>query len=404
MRSLALGKLVSAAALAVAALCAMTGAAEAGYIQTNLVSDLPNLAEIQDTALVNPWGISYNPVSLSPVWVSDQGTNFTTLYAVTGSLGVSKVAPAPTNGDILIPTTASGPQGPTGQVANTTTSFQIPILSPVGTTPAHFIFANLNGTISAWAQGPTPAAIEATTPGAIYTGLAIGSVSGTPYLYAANGASTGNIQVFDGMFNNVTNTTFAGAFVDPNPPAGYVPFNVQNINGEIYVTYAPATIGADRTPQTMATLGQGYVDVFDTSGNFIGRVISDSMLAAPWGIALAPADWGPFSNDLLVANFSYINSEINAFNPTTGAFIGSIPFDIGAGNTPGGLWALEFGMGGSNANPETLFFTDGINGETDGLFAAITFSVPEPSTLALFVVGLGFFVVGRFGFRLRPRT
>lgn len=401
MRSLALGKLASAAAVALGASCAMAGVAEAGYIQTNLVSDLPNLAKVQDTALVNPWGISYNPVSLSPVWVSDQGTNFTTLYAVTGSLSVAKVAPAPTNGDILIPTTASGPQGPTGQVANTTTSFQIPILSPVGTTPAHFIFANLNGTISAWAQGPTPAAIEATTPGAIYTGLAIGSVSGTPYLYAANGAGTGSVDVFNGSFAPVT---LSGSFTDPNLPAGYVPFNVQNINGEIYVTYAPATIGADRTPQTMAALGKGYVDVFDTSGNLIRRVISDNMLAAPWGIALAPADWGPFSNDLLVANFSYINSAINAFNPTTGDFVGSIPFDIGAGNTPGGLWALEFGMGGNDGTPQTLFFTDGINGETNGLFAAITFAVPEPSTLALFIAGLAFFGVGRFGFRLRPRT
>jgi uncharacterized protein (TIGR03118 family) len=268
---------------------------------------------------------------------------------VTASLGVTKAAPTNTNGNIGIPTTAMGPQGPTGQVFNSTASFQL------NGSPARFIFANLNGTIAAWNGGQT-ATVEPTTAvaGAVYTGLAIGSVGmpATPYLYAANGQ--GNIQVFDGTFANVTNTTFAGKFVDPNLPSGLVPFNVQNINGEIYVTYAPATMGANRTPQTMAGLGQGVVDIFDTGGNFLGRLITGSQLAAPWGVALAPADFGQFSNDLLVGNFSYLYSEINAFDPTNGKFLGSIPIDVGPGNTPGGLWALGFGIGGSNGQQRRL--------------------------------------------------
>ena len=167
------------------------------------------------------------------------------------------------------------------------------------------------------------------------------------------------------------------AFVDPNLPSGLVPFNVQNIGGQIYVTYAPAGHAA----QTGATAGQGVVDVFDTSGNFVKRLITGSALASPWGVALAPNNFGAYSGDLLVGNFSYADSEINAFDPNTGALLGTIAINDGPGNTPGGLWALTFGNGGSGGNPDTLYFTDGINGETAGLFAALT--VPEPSGLLL---------------------
>ncbi len=398
MRSLALGKLMSAA-VAVAALFAMAGAAEAGYVQTNLVSDRPGLAAITDPVLLNPWGISFSPTS--PIWVSNQlanpatppPTNFTTLYAVTGGLNVTKVMPPGTNGDIIIPMTAAGPQGPTGQVNNANTSSFLVGNGGNGAF-AHFIFANLNGTISAWDAGPT-AYIQATTTGATYTGLAINQAQ--TLLYAANSAGTGSINVFNSSFAPVS---VSGGFSDPNLPAGYVPFNVQDIAGKVYVTYAPS----GRSSQQSATAGMGIVDIFDESGILLQRLITGSQLAAPWGIALAPSNWGPFSNDLLVGNFSYVDSAINAFDPTMGyAFVGSIPIDVGAGNTPGGLWALEFGMGGNNANPDTLFFTDGINGENNGLFAAITFSVPEPSTLALLAAGLGFVGFARFRARLSPR-
>jgi uncharacterized protein (TIGR03118 family) len=358
------------AGLALAATC-LPLPAGAGYIQTNLVSDIAGLAAITDPVLKNSWGISHT--AASPFWVSDQVTGLATLYNVT-ALGVSKNAR-----EVTIPATAAGPQGPTGQVANNTSSFQ------VNGTAANFIFANLNGTISAWnPNNPVPslvntAQITAITPGAVYTGLAIGNPSSTPLLFAANGAQN-RIDVFNGLFAPVS---LAGNFTDPNLPAGFVPFNVQNIGGNLYVTYALA----GRPAQIAATEGQGIVDVFDTNGNFIQRLITGGKLASPWGIVLAPAGFGPFSGDLLVGNFSFAASEINAFDPVTGAFLGTIPIEVGAGNTPGGLWGLIVGNGGNGGLTNTVYFADGINGETDGLFGSLAF-VPEPVSIALFGLGL----------------
>lgn len=358
---------VSLVALLGIGLSALTaGIASAQFAQQNLVSNIPGLAALTDPNLANPWGMSFS--ATSPFWVSDQGKNLATLYRINAGV-ITKVGL-----EVAIPTTAGPAQGPTGQVNNGTTLF------PVNGTAASFIFANLNGTISAWNNGAgTTAQIEATTPGAVYTGLAQGSNASGPFLYAANGAQN-RIDVFDGAFADVTSTTFAGKFVDPNLPADFAPFNVQNLNGVLYVTYAPA----GRPAQIAATLGQGIVDEFDTSGNLLQRLITGSMLAAPWGITLAPASFGAFGGDLLVGNFSFVASEINAFNPISGAFLGTIPIDNG-GNAPGGLWALDFGNG-VTGNSNTLYFNSGINGERDGLFAAIV--VPEPATLALLGIGL----------------
>jgi uncharacterized protein (TIGR03118 family) len=147
------------------------------------------------------------------------------------------------------------------------------------------------------------------------------------------------------------------------------------------------------------------VDIFDENGVFQQRLVTGGRLAAPWGIALAPAGFGPFSGDLLVGNFSYVDSAINAFNPLTGAFLGTIPVDVGSGNTAGGLWSLDFGTGGNNGSPTTLYITDGIGGESHGLFAAIT-AVPEPSTLVLLGAGLLSLCAGRWRrfARARDRT
>jgi len=361
------------AMLAVLLLTGMPAYAGPLYNQTNLVSNVAGFATITDPALVNPWGFSHS--ATSPFWVSNQGTNTSTLYAVTGSTTVTKTNINPPSGFVAIPTTGSGPQGPTGQVNNTNaTSFLVG--NGGNGTRASFIFGNLNGTISAWNAGAT-AFVQATVPGAVYTGLTVNQAQ--TQLYAANGGS-GGIDVFNSAFATVS--LGAGAFAAP--PAisslGLVPFNVQDINGSIYVTYAPA----GRANQIAATGGMGAVAVFSETGTLQNTFINGEM-AAPWGLAIAPSDFGLFSNALLVGNFSFVESEINAFDLITGAFLGSIAIDSGS-NTPGGLWQIGFGTGGSNGDPHTLYFTDGINGERSGLFGAIT--VPEPLTISLFSAGV----------------
>ena len=276
-------------AIAVATLYASTWRAEADFIQTNLVSDIPGLAALTDPALHNPWGMSHTDTS--PIWTSNQATQTATLFAVTPDNNVSKVtAVNPPTGNIAIPPMATG--GPTGQVANTnpsTSSF--PVGNGGNGGSAHFIFANLNGTISAWDTGPT-AFIQVTTPGASYTGLAINQAK--TQLYAANSAGSGSINVFNSSFAPVS--LGAGAFATPAAAAaaGLVPFNVQSLsNGNLAVTYAPP----GRAAQAIATPGMGAVAIFDESGNLL-RTMVGGPLAAPWGITIAPANFGPFSGDL----------------------------------------------------------------------------------------------------------
>jgi uncharacterized protein (TIGR03118 family) len=364
-------------AIAVGILYAGAWRAEADslFAQTNLVSDIPGLAAITEPEMHNPWGISHN--ATSPFWISNQGTSTTNLFAVTAGNNVTKAAPLNTDGNIVIPPGGSGAVGPTGQVANTTSSFAVG--NGGNNAPANFIFANLNGTISAWNSGQT-AFIQVTTPGASYTGLAINQAQ--TQLYAANSAS-GRIDVFNGSFQLVS----SGAFATPAPIKAHdlVPFNVQTLsNGDVAVTYAPAGRPAQIAANPATGPAVGAVAIFDATGTTVKQTIlgnPNTPLAAPWGITLAPASFGPFANDLLVGNFSFVASEINAFDPLTGAFLGTIPFNIGS-NMPGGLWSLGFGTGGSNGSPNTLFFTDGINGEVDGLFGAINV-VPAP------IVGAG---------------
>jgi uncharacterized protein (TIGR03118 family) len=189
--------------------------------------------------------------------------------------------------------------------------------------------------------------------------------------------------VFDSSFARVTNLP-AGAFATPSAISALklIPFNAQDIGGNVYVTYS---LLGDAENQAVA--GQGAVAVFSENGS-LKQTIVGGQLASPWGVALAPAGFGQFSGDLLVGNQSHADSEINAFNPVTGAFEGSIAIDPGSGNAPGGLWDLTFGGGGPDGSPNVLFFADGINGETDGLFGSLT-AVPEPSTWAMMLIGFG---------------
>ena len=366
--------------VAFGALCAGGGVAEAQFKQTDLASDISGLATITNSNLKNTWGLTAIP-GASPFWINNQVTGTSSLYSVSGS---STIAPANLNG---VPGTnfaaipgGGAASGPTGIVGNSGMSFGI------AGGPALFIFANLNGTISAWNMSNINSATQNAstvvggTGGALYTGLAINTAGNM--LYAANGAGTGSINVFNGSFAPVT--LAPGAFVDPTLPSGFVPFNVEDIGGTVYVTYAPA--GHDN--QTSAGSGEGVVATFTESGAFIKNLVTGGPLASPWGMAIAPAGFGQFGGDLLVGNFSFTNGDvINAFNATTGMFEGFIDVNPGTGNTSGGLWDLMFGGGGPSGDPTTLFFTDGINGETDGLFGALT--VPEPSTWAMMLVGFG---------------
>jgi uncharacterized protein (TIGR03118 family) len=369
-------KLIITGMVAVGALCAGANLAEAGtYVQTNLVSDISGLAPVTDPALKNAWGVSFIP-GATPFWVSNQASNTATIYSATGATSVTKLGL-----NVAMPTTTSGPQGPTGQVSNSNSSSFV-----LGDgSSALFIFANLNGQISAWNLGLNPltsAVTEWTTPGASYTGLAVNQAH--TMLYAANDAA-GTVDVFNSSFQ----PTLAGSFATPTSISslGLVPFNVQDLAGNVYVTYAAPT----HFLQTTAGPGVGAVAEFNESGGFEKVVVPGGLgepLASPWGLALAPASFGKFGGDLLVGNFSYVDSGIDAIDPNTGALVGTIPIDVGAGNKPGGLWTLTFGGGGKDGSPNILYFTDGINRERDGLFGAIT-SVPEPSTWLMMLTGLG---------------
>ena len=319
------------------------------FTQTNLISNISGLAATTDSNLVNPWGMSFT--ATSPFWISDQGTNNAILTDGAGNLNA------------LVVTIPSGgpPSGPTGQVANGTTSF---VVSGT-TTPAHFIFDTLQGTIAAWASGTT-AVTEATTPGAVYTGLAIGSTGGNNYLYAAD-SGTGVIRVFNSAF---APTTLSGHFTDPGAIAGYVPYNIQLIGSNLYVTYA--NLGARGVPIPGSG---GFVDVFDTAGNFLQRLATNGPLFAPWGITQAPSTFGSFGNDFLIGNFG--NGEIDAYS-AAGILQGALDGTNGLPLVESGLWALDFRTGGANDDPNALYFTAGINNQADGLFGDITPPTPQP--------------------------
>ncbi|HWB53353.1 MAG TPA: TIGR03118 family protein [Tepidisphaeraceae bacterium] len=325
-----------------------------GYIQTNLVSNIPGLAANTDPNLQNPWGISFSATSF--FWVSDNGTGLATLYNGAG---------APQGLVVTIPAPGGGTSAPTGQIFNSNNSAFNGDL---------FIFASEDGTITGWrgALGSNAETLfDNSANGAIYKGIAIASVSSKTYLYATN-FSSGQIDVFA----QSGAPALTGTFTDPNLPSGHAPFNVQNLNGKLYVTYAEQSGGTDEVDGP----GLGFVDIFTLNGDFVQRVASQGALNAPWGLALTPTGWGLPAGDLLVGNFG--DGKINVYDPS-GTFVGTI---ADASDNPianDGLWGLTFGNGGNGGSPTSLYLTAGLNDEADGLFARI--DLPEPAAWALFV-------------------
>lgn len=320
-------------------------------------------AVTQDANLINPWGMSFGPTS--PFWISDQGAGKATLYnASGGKIGLT----------VTIPGSPSPPTGPTGQVFNPTTDFVL----PADGAKANFIFANLDGTISGWNNGlGTNAAVAARTPGAIYTGLAMGSSGGHNFLYAAN-AGQGRVDVYDSAFM----LTLSSGFVDPSLPAGLAPFNIANIGGQLYVTYAPP-VDADEAP-----LGTGVVDIFGTDGTFVRRFATGGQLLSPWGMAHVPDSFGFQGGRILIGNFADEDGFINSFRESDGAYMGMLANASGGPLKIPYLWSLAFGNNGVGADPDALYFTAGIGDEEHGLFGRLNV-VPEPATWALLLAGFG---------------
>jgi uncharacterized protein (TIGR03118 family) len=335
---------LSALALVVAGPASAHGGGKGAdvYKKRNLVSDINGVARITDKNLVNPWGLSFGPNT--PAWVADNGMNVSTLY----SGGVHRSIP------MIVPLVVDITGGaPTGTVFNPTSGF------PVNGSPSKFIFDSEAGTITAWNSGTTAQTVVPSS-GAVYKGLAI-STKGTPLLYAADFVGK-KIDVFSSSFATVT---APGGFVDPNLPVSYGPFNVQEIGGRIVVAYAEVD---PQTGDEVAGEHKGYVDVFDTNGNLLRRLISQGNLNAPWGLALAPRHFGQFSGDLLVGNFG--DGGINAYDPRTGQSDGMLTNKDGNSIKIDGLWALRFGNG-VIGTPQTLLFTAGIGEEKHGLFGEI---------------------------------
>lgn len=316
------------------------------FHQTNLVSDQPGVALIQDPNLQNAWGISMSPAS--PFWVADNATGVATLYA----------------GDVSSPLVKNAlvvqiPGGlPTGTVFNGSTDFVVH--SGAASAPARFLFATQTGAIVGW-SGATNAQIGASAD-AVFTGLAIGSVGTANYLYAAD-FEHAKIDVYDKTFADVTSDF---KFSDPNIPNSYSPFNIQNLGGKLYVTYAQQS---HKEPDEETDRGSGFVDVFDTSGNLVQRLIQGNHLNAPWGLALSPASFGAFSNALIVGNFG--DGQLHAFDPESGRYLGEFQDESGKPVVIDGLWGITFGNGGSGGDRNALYFASGPDDETHGLFGSL---------------------------------
>src|SRR6516165_3463064 len=367
------------------------------YVVTPLTSNLANGAPNQDPVLQNAWGVAFTP-GASPFWVADNATGCATLYDGTGvpaggppplkvAIPLPEGNPSATSCMPVPPPNSNPPPNnaaPTGMVWNPSAAFAVPgtksATNPNGTAAA-FIFDTEDGTISAWAGGLTPPnqnnaviAVDNSGSGAVYKGLVVGVNTHGVFLFATN-FHAGTIDVFgpptvpggtgsDGLF---TSATTDGGFTDPDIPPGFAPFGIQNINGNLFVTYA-----LQKQPDKhddMAGPGNGFVDIFDTDGNLLRRFASRGTLNSPWGVSRASFAFGRFSGDILIGNFG--DGKITAFE-SDGDVHGLLR--DATTNKPlaiDGLWTITLG-GGRNSNSDTLYFTAGPDSEMNGLFGTIT--------------------------------
>ncbi len=351
-------RVARAALLGAAALLPAMSAQAAGYKQTNLVADQAGKALATDPNLINPWGVAFVPGGA--FWISDNGNGLSTLYSGTGSI-------IPAVFHVPAPAGQTTPASPTGIVINVTSGFDVP-----GTKiPAAFIFSTEDGTISAWAGGLPSNPLDAVLAvdnsnggtGAVYKGLEFGTTAAGNFIYATN-FRAGTIDVFDSTFAPA-NSKLLGTFTDPAIKPGYAPFGIRNIGGNLFVTYAKQDAAKH---DDVRGAGHGYVDVFDTDGHLLQHFASGGYLDSPWGVALAPAGFGPFANDILIGNFG--SGAINAYT-LNGKYQGPVTDRFGRSIVIPGLWGLYFG-GALASTPDTLFFTAGPEGETHGLFGTIT--------------------------------
>ena len=354
------------------------------YVITNLTSDLPGIAPNTDPVLQNAWGVAFTP-GASPFWIADNATGCSTLYDGSGvPQVVPQVSPTPLRVKLPLPggsvpatacqpvdpnnPTKPTPAAPTGLVWNPTATF----LVPKTTSPATFIWDTEDGTISAWTGGLTPPdqAVLAVdkSPDAVYKGLVFGTNVHGVFLFATN-FRAGTIDVFapngSAGFRPATSTEIAGEFTDPDIPDGFAPFGIQNINGDLFITYA---LQNEAKHDDVAAPGNGFVDIFDTSGHLLRRFASGGVLNSPWGVVRASFAFGRFSGDILVGNFG--DGKIHAFD-SDGKNRGTLKDADGKPIVIDGLWTLTLG-GGRNSNSDTLYFTAGPNSETDGLFGTIS--------------------------------
>jgi uncharacterized protein (TIGR03118 family) len=348
------------------------------YIQKNFISDIPGFGLVLDPLLVNPWGIAAS--ASSPFWVANNGTS--TSQLIRGDVGG---APVVLNGS---PQTITIPGGlPTGTVSNSGADFVLPGACASAPCPGRFLFASITGNIAGWnpnapAAGSTQAVIAASHPGHVYTGLALAN-NGTNHLYAADFAN-GAIDVFDSSFALQPVASFP--FADPTIPVTsgntYHAYNIQNIGGSLYVLYAKVN---EMTGLADPGVGNGFVRRFNTNGvRDLTFGINNGPLNAPWGITIAPANFGIFGGALLVGNFGEGNPSIHAFNVTTGAFLGTIQDESGNGIVIDELWTLTFGNGGNGGDPNTLYFTAGTSEEEHGLFGSLTKTTASATSLIQF--------------------